>query len=131
MLAPHLPLESDPLGGATPDGHGGRSLGGVDKVAAPLANGGQLQATVDVIPEACALVKEANEWSRSPAPGRSDAFTDSDSAHPPMLLYMVTQFSSLLAKLGSFFSQAVYVTGVSSTQLRGGGFGSRLVFFLF
>lgn len=34
-----------------------------------------------------------------------------------MLLYMVTQFSSLLAKLGSFCSHAVYVTGDSSIHL--------------
>lgn len=37
-----------------------------------------------------------------------------------MFLYIVTQFSSLLAKLGSFFSHAVYVTGVPSNQLKNG-----------
>lgn len=38
----------------------------------------------------------------------------------PMFLYKVTQFSSLLAKLGSFCSHAVYDTGVPSSQLKMG-----------
>lgn len=37
-----------------------------------------------------------------------------------MLLYIVTQFSSLLAKLGSLASHAEKVTGEPSTQLSGG-----------
>lgn len=36
----------------------------------------------------------------------------------PMLLYIVTQFSSLFAKFGSFCSHAVYETGVLSSQLK-------------
>lgn len=37
-----------------------------------------------------------------------------------MPLYIVTQFSSLLAKLGSLASHAEKVTGEPSTQLSGG-----------
>lgn len=36
----------------------------------------------------------------------------------PMLWYIVTQFSSLFAKFGSFASHAVYTTGEPSNQLK-------------